>query len=53
MSIQSFKTTKVPKLGLALENLKKKCHLDVVPVKSFRIYYREQSGASSQRLWAV
>jgi hypothetical protein len=29
------------------------CHLDVAPVKNHRIYYKEGSGASSQRVWIV
>jgi hypothetical protein len=40
MSVQNFETTKVPILGLPLENPKKKCHLDVAPMKRHRIYYR-------------
>jgi hypothetical protein len=32
---------------------KKKWHLNVVPAKRDRVYYREGNGASSQRLWAV
>jgi hypothetical protein len=29
MGVQSFRTTKVPILGLSFENFKKNCHLDV------------------------
>jgi len=47
MGVQSFRTTKVPILGLSLENFEKKCHLDVAPMESYRVYYREGSGASS------
>jgi hypothetical protein len=56
MSVQSFGIIGVPILGFPLgnlENLKKKCHLDVAPIESHRVYYREGSGASSQRLWTV
>jgi len=53
MSIQSFSTTKVPILGFPLGSPKKKFHLDVAPIESHIVYYREQSGASSQRLWVV
>jgi len=48
MNISNFGISKVPILGLSLGSLKKKCHLDVTPMKSDRIYYREGSGASSQ-----
>jgi hypothetical protein len=34
-------------------SLKKKCHLDVTPIESHKVYYREGSDASSQRLQAV
>jgi len=50
MNIQNFETRRVPVLGFPFGNLGKKCHLDVAPVESHRIYYREGSGASSQRL---
>ncbi len=53
MGVQSFRTTKVPILGLSLENFKKKCHLDVALVESHRIYYRKGNGASSRRLQVV
>jgi hypothetical protein len=45
MNVQSFKTPKVPILGLPLGSLGKKCHLDVAHVESHKIYYREGSGA--------
>jgi hypothetical protein len=53
MNVQSFKIVKIPILGLPLgnpESLKKKCHLDVTSTESHKVYYREGSGASSQRL---
>jgi hypothetical protein len=53
MNIQSFGITIIPILGLPLGSPRKKCHLDVALAKSHRIYYREGSGASSQRLWVV
>jgi hypothetical protein len=53
MGVQSFKTTKVPILGFSHENFKKKCHLDVALIVSYRVYYREGSGASFRRLQAV
>jgi hypothetical protein len=40
-------------LGLPLGSLGKKCHLDVASVDNYIIYYKEGSGASSQRLWAM
>jgi hypothetical protein len=46
MNIQSFKTVKVLILGLSFGNPRKKCHLDVAPMKNHRVYYREGSGAS-------
>jgi hypothetical protein len=52
MSVQSLETTRVPILGPPLESLDKKCHLDITPAKSHRIYYRER-GASFQRLQAM
>jgi hypothetical protein len=52
MSIQNFKTTKVSILRLPFGSPEKKCHLDVGLVESHQIYYREENGASSQRLWA-
>jgi hypothetical protein len=48
-----FQTTKVWILGLSLKSPKKKYHLDVALTKSQRMYYKEESGASSQRLWVV
>jgi hypothetical protein len=52
MSIQNFKTTKVSILRLPFGSPEKKCHLDVGLVENHQIYYREENGASSQRLWA-
>jgi hypothetical protein len=49
MNVQNFGITKVLILGLPLGSLKKKCHLDVALVERHKIYYREGSGASSQR----
>jgi hypothetical protein len=51
MSLQIFGTTRAPILGLG--SLEEKWHLDVVLVESNRIYYKEGSGASFQRLWAM
>jgi len=51
--MQNFGITIVLILGLPFESLGKKCHLDVALVESQKIYYREGSGASSQRLWVV
>jgi hypothetical protein len=53
MSVQSFKTTKVPILGLPLGSFEEKWQLDVVPAKKHKVYYKEGSGASSQRLRVV
>jgi hypothetical protein len=50
MSVQTSKTTKVLILGLPLKNFGKKCHLDVAHAKNKKVYYREENGASSQRL---
>jgi hypothetical protein len=50
MSIQSFGIIRVLVLGFSHGNLRKKCRLDVVPVKRHILYYREESGASFQRL---
>jgi hypothetical protein len=50
MNIQRFETTKVPILGLALGSPRKKCHLDLAPIESHKVYYRDGRGASSQRL---
>jgi len=36
MSAQSFETIKVTILGML-----KKCHLDVAPVESHKVYYRK------------
>jgi hypothetical protein len=53
MNVQIFETIKVPIMRLPFRSLEKKCHLDVAPTKNHRIYYREGSGLSSQRLWAM
>jgi len=53
MSVQSFGTTRIPILGLPLKSFGEKWHLDVVPPERHKIYYREGSGAYSQRLRAV
>jgi hypothetical protein len=37
----------------SFESLGKKCQLDVTFVKRHKIYYREGSGASSQKLQAM
>ncbi len=44
---------KSPNLGLPLGNPEEKWHLDAIPMERHIIYYREGSGASSQRLWAM
>jgi hypothetical protein len=41
MNVQNFKTPKVPILGLPFGSLGKKCHLDVAPAESHKMYYRE------------
>ncbi len=53
MSAQSFGITRVPILGLLFGSLDKKCHLDVALAKNQKIFYRERSGASFQRLQAM
>jgi hypothetical protein len=53
MSVQSFKIVKVLVLGLPFGNLGKKCHLDVTPTESHKVYYREGNGASSEKLRAL
>jgi len=53
MNVQNFGIMRVPILGLAVGNLRTKCHLDVAPRESQKIYYKEGSGASSQRLWVM
>jgi hypothetical protein len=40
MNVQNFRKTKVPILGLPLESLEKKCHLDVAPMESHKTYYK-------------
>jgi hypothetical protein len=50
---QNFKTTKVLVLGLSLGSPRKKWHLDLTPMENHKIYYREGSGVSSQRLQVV
>ncbi len=49
MSVQSFGTTRVQVLGFS----KKNDILDVVLVEKHKVYYKEGSGAFSQRLRAV
>jgi hypothetical protein len=53
MNVQSFKTTRVPILGLPHGNIGKKCHLDVAYMENHKAYYREGSDASSQKLQVV
>jgi hypothetical protein len=53
MNIESFETIKVQVLGLPLRNPEEKWHLNVVPTERHKVYYREGSGASSQRLRIV
>jgi hypothetical protein len=53
MNIQSLGTIRIPILRLSLGSPRKKYHLDVAPVKSYKIYYKGGSGASSQRLRAM
>jgi hypothetical protein len=48
MNVQNLKTTKIPILRLPLGSLEKKCHLDVTPIESYKVHYKEGSGASSQ-----
>jgi hypothetical protein len=48
MNVQSFGTTIVP-----LESPGEKWHLDMIPAKRHKVYYREGSGASSESLQAV
>jgi hypothetical protein len=40
-------------LGQQESQFWKKCHLDVAPIDSQRVYYGEGNGASSQRLQAM
>jgi hypothetical protein len=51
IDLRNIWTSKI--LGLPFGNLEKKWHLDVVFVGRHKIYYREGSGASSQRLRAM
>jgi len=53
VSGQSFGTTKVLVLGLPFRSFEEKWHLHVIPIERHKIYYREGSDASSQRLWAM
>jgi hypothetical protein len=53
MNIQSFGTTRVLILGSHLEVVEKKCHLGVSFIESHKVYYKEGSDASSQRLQAM
>jgi len=50
---KSFETTRVPIFRILLESPRKKCHLNVAPMESHKIYYREGSDASSQSLRAM
>jgi len=53
MNVKNFGTTKVPILGLPLESPWKNYHLDVAPIESHRVYYRERSDASYQKLQVI
>jgi hypothetical protein len=53
MNVQSFRITRIPVLGLPLGNSDEKWHLHVAPMQRHEVYYREGSGASSQRLWPM
>jgi hypothetical protein len=44
-----FQDNKSPNFGIP----NKKCHMDLAPMESHRIYYKEGSGASSQKLQVV
>ncbi len=52
-----WKRYKCPKfwdnMNPSFENPEEKWHLDVVPVERHKVYYRERSGASSQKLRVV
>jgi hypothetical protein len=48
-----FWNSKSPNFGTPTWESRGKWHLDVVPIKKHRVYYREGSGASSQRLRAI
>jgi hypothetical protein len=48
-----FWIRKVPILGLQFGSPGKNWHLDVIPVEKYKVYYKEGSGASSQRLRAM
>jgi hypothetical protein len=50
MNVQTFEIVKNLILGLPFENLEKKCDLNVTPMNNHKIYYKEGSSASSQRL---
>jgi hypothetical protein len=50
MNIQSLGLVRVLVLGFPFGSPKEKWHLDVVPIERDKIYYREESGASSQKL---
>jgi hypothetical protein len=50
MNVQSFEIVRVLVLGVFDGSPKKKFHLDVAPMENHKVYYREGSGASSQRL---
>jgi hypothetical protein len=53
MNVQNFRKIKILVLGFSLGSFEEKGHLDVVHVERHKIYYREGSGASSQRLRAM
>ncbi len=53
MSIEHFETIRILILGFQLGSLKEKWHMNVIPTKRYKVYYREGSGASSQRLQTV
>jgi hypothetical protein len=53
MNIQTFGTTRVLILGHPLGSPKEKWHLDLIPMKKHKVYSREESGASFQRLQVV
>jgi hypothetical protein len=53
MNIQNYEIANVPVLGILLRTLEKKWHLDIVSMEKHKLYYRDGSGASSQRLLLV
>jgi len=50
---QKFKIIKVPTLECPLGSLKRKCHLDVAPMKRHKVYYREEGGGLLSNLGCV